>query len=236
MEYPIRINKYLKEKGFCSRRQADRFIEEGRVEINGKPAELGQQVEGGDVVEVDKKVAEAPENYQYYLFNKPQDVVSINPQRGEVGPYTTAPELEGTSPVGRLDKDSRGLMLFTDDGRIVNKLLNPKFDHEKEYRVKVNKPLSPNFKKRMENGIDIEGYTTKPATLRILGDKIFSITLTEGKKHQIRRMVTALGYEVEDLKRTRIMNLKINNLKEGDIRPLTEQEKEKLLSSLGVSR
>lgn len=234
MEYPVRINKYLKEKGYCSRRQADRFIEEGRVVINGKKAEIGQQVEKDDVVEVDKKVEKAPENYHYFLFNKPKEVVSVNPQRNEEGPYDVAPELQGTSPVGRLDKDSHGLMLFTDDGRIVNKLLNPEFDHDKEYEVSVNKSLSSSFKNKMERGVLIEGYKTKPAKIKLYGERKFSVTLTEGKKHQIRRMVTALGYEVTDLKRVRMMNLRLKDLPAGSARPLRDEEIQKLLKSLSI--
>lgn len=234
MEYPIRINKYLKEKGYCSRRQADRFIEEGRVKINGSPAQIGQQINADDIVEVDQKVATAPQNYRYYIFNKPKQVVSVNPQRNEKGPYDVAPDLKGTSPVGRLDKDSHGLMLFTNDGRIVNKLLNPEFDHEKEYRVELNKPISSSFRNKMEKGVWIEGYVTKPAKIKILGERLFSIVLTEGKKHQIRRMVTALGYEVEDLKRVRMMNIRISNLKKGEARALSAEEKSELLRLLKI--
>lgn len=235
IEFPIRINKYLKEKGYSSRRQADRFIEEGRVFVNGKPAELGQQIQEDDVVKVDAKVQQAPKNYTYMLFNKPKGVVSVNAQRDEKEPQDIDSKLKGLSPVGRLDKDSHGLMLFTDDGRIVNKLLNPQFDHDKEYIVKVDKDLKPSFKRKMEGGVDIEGYTTKEAEVNIRSDRSFSITLREGKKHQIRRMATALGYVTKDLKRIRILNLELGNLPKGSARELTDKEREELLSLLEIS-
>lgn len=235
MDFPIRINKYLKEKGYTSRRQADRFIEEGRVRINGKKALLGQQVEHDDVVDVDGTVKKAPHNYSYVLFNKPKGVVSVNAQRDEKEPVDCAPDLKKLSPVGRLDKESRGLMLFTDDGRIVHKLLSPDFEHEKQYRVRVNKELKLSFANKMEKGVDIEGYITKPARVHLLDDRRFSIAITEGKKHQIRRMATALGYEIQDLKRVRIMNLRLKNLPEGKTRHLTTEEKDTLLRKLQIS-
>lgn len=230
--YPIRINKYLSYKGYCSRRQGDRFVEEGKVFINGKPAELGQKVRQGDTVELADDVQSHTESYVYYVFNKPKGVVSTNPQRDEKSFRDFLDLPEDVAPVGRLDKESHGLLFLTNNGQIVNKMLNPKFDHEKEYAVTLNKEIKGNFKNRMENGVDIEGYTTKPAQVNITGDTTFNIILTEGKKHQIRRMVTALGYEVKDLKRTRIMNIKLRNIAPGEGRELTEKEREELLSSL----
>lgn len=232
IEYPIRINRYLYIKGYCSRRQADKYIEEGRVKINDKKAVLGQKVEEDDTVEVDSKVENLPKNYKYYILNKPVGVVSHNPQRGEKSVEDIFKTKVPVYPVGRLDKASHGLMLLTNDGRIVDKLLNPENPHEKEYVVTVDKVLKNTMKNRMEKGVNIEGYMTKPAKVRFTGEQRFRITLTEGKKHQIRRMCAALGYQVKDLKRVRIMNLKLDKLPEGKGRELTKKEKEDLLHHL----
>lgn len=230
MEYPIRINRYLYLQNICSRREADRLIERGLVRINGSVALLGQKVNEGDKVDVAKSVKKR--TYKYIAFNKPRGVVSHNPQEGE----TSAEEMikEKVSPVGRLDKESEGLMLLTDDGRIVNKILNPDFSHEKEYKVVVHKEIKPSFKKKMESGVNIEGYVTKPAKVKLTGTTSFIIILTEGKKHQIRRMCMALGYTVKKLKRVRIMNIRLGNLPKGSHRDLTEDEKLDLLQSIGL--
>lgn len=232
--YPERINRYLSLKGLCSRRQADRFVKQGLVHINGQPAELGQKVKEGDQVELKTAAKRHIKNYRYYLFNKPIGVVSTNPQRQEKSWRDFTNLDESISVVGRLDKDSRGLLFLTDDGRLVNKMLNPKFDHEKEYQVKVNKPISTSFINSMQKGVNIEGYFTKPAQLTPLSEHVFRLILTEGKKHQIRRMCTALGYEVVDLKRLRIMNLKLGDLPAGEARELTDKEKQNLLNTLDV--
>lgn len=241
IEYPIRINRYLYLEQYCSRRQADRFIEKGQVLINGKKAVLGQKVNKEDKVEVKGAVKKAKENFLYFIFNKTKGIVTTNPQRDEQGiedvfkpaSMNQPPNLR-VSPVGRLDKDSHGLVFLTNDGRIVNPLLSPDFNHEKEYIVRLNKDIKPSLKNKMEKGIDIEGYVTKPAKVRIMDTRRFRIILTEGKKHQIRRMATALGYEVTDLKRTRMMNIKLGNLEKGTGRELTKKEASELLKSLGI--
>ncbi len=235
MEYPIRINRYLYLNNICSRRQADRFIEQKLVYINGKPAVLGQQVEEGDTVELKGRAQKHVSNYQYIIYHKPRGVVSHNPQRGEKAVTDLVKSKQKVDPIGRLDKDSTGLMLLSNDGRLVNKMLHPDFSHEKEYVVSVNKELKPSFKKKMEGGVNIEGYVTKPARIKITGDKTFKIILTEGKKHQIRRMCMALGYTVVTLKRVRMMDIKLSKLKEGAQRPLTEKEKSILFSQLGIT-
>lgn len=234
IEYPIRINKYLYLTNFCSRRKADELIEQGLIKINGKNAVLGQKILETDKIKIDDKIKNMIKEYNYYIFNKPRNVVSHNPQEGEKTVENFFPPNLKLSPVGRLDKDSTGLMFLTDDGRIIDKMLNPKYDHEKEYEVSVNKTLKESFQRKMENGVDIEGYKTKPSKVKIIGEKSFIIILTEGKKHQIRRMCAALGYTVTNLKRTRIMNLEIGDLEEGRSRKLKDDEKNKLLEKIGV--
>lgn len=233
--YPIRLNRYLYLKSYCSRRQADAYIEKGLVKINGKRAVLGQKVNEGDVVDVDRQIVQKKENFVYYIFNKPVGVVTRNPQGDEreiADIWTKAQKLH---PIGSLDKASHGLVLLTNDTRIVDRLLSPKYDHEKEYRVRVDKPLKNAFKNRMERGVNIEGYMTKPCTVELTGEKAFRIVLTEGKKHQIRRMCAALGYQIRDLKRTRIMNLRLGQqLEKGQGRALTVTEKMELLKSIGI--
>ena len=229
VEYPVRINRYLFLTGQCSRREADRLIEKGQVLVNGKKAVLGQKIAENDDVSISFRAQKKLEKRDYIVFNKPKGVVSINPTEGEKDFRSFGKFPSNIAPVGRLDKDSYGLLFLTNDGRIVNKMLNPKYDHEKEYVVRVDKDLKPSFKKKMEQGVDIEGYITKPTKVKILGDKKFRIILTEGKKHQIRRMCMALGYAVRDLKRTRIMHIKLGNLKPGQLRKLKKEESKKLL-------
>ena len=229
MTFPIRINRYLYLQNICSRRQADRFIEKGWVLVNGQRAVIGQKIVENDHVELTKDAKKHVGSYVYHLLNKPVGFVSHNPQSGERDAAELIKSRHKLAPVGRLDKASHGLMLFTNDGRIIDKMLNPKFVPEKEYIVKVNRPLDRHFKRKMESGIDIGGYITKRTKVTVLGQSKFRITLTEGKKHQIRKMVRALDYEVTDLKRTRIMNLRLGRLPLGRHRTLTKQEKKVLL-------
>ena len=189
--YPMRINKYLAHKKYCTRGEADTMIEAGKVQINGRRAVLGDKVQENDNVQVFFRV----KKYRYFAYNKPRGVITHSPDKDERDIRQSIP-LVGVFPIGRLDKDSKGLIILTDDGRITDKLLNPEFEHEKEYIVSTKESLSPNFKERIEPGVNIEGYKTKPCKVKILGDKQFSIVLTEGKKHQIRRMCSALGYAV----------------------------------------
>lgn len=225
----MRINKYLAAQRLCTRREADRYIAQGLVFINGTRAELGSQVNEGDQVET-----RLPKrSYRYFAYNKPAGVVTHSPAEGQKGIADVA-GVEGVAPMGRLDKDSHGLIILTDDGRITERLLGPEAGREKEYTVVTREHIPPSFKKRMEQGVDIEGYITKPATVKILGDKKFSIVLTEGKKHQIRRMVAAWGYTVKDLKRIRVMNIKLSTLKPGQFRTIKGQELKEFLSELGI--
>jgi len=232
--YPIRINRYLYLKGFCSRRKADQLIEKGDILINGKVAVLGAKVLDGDDVTVGKKVKKLTSEYKYYLYHKPRGIVSHNPQEGEKSVEDVSGLPKDFFPVGRLDKASHGLMLLTNDGRIVNRLLSPEFEHEREYVVRVDKKITNSFITRMKKGVNIEGYVTKPSTARKVNDFTFNITLTEGKKHQIRRMTVALGYQVKDLKRIRIMDLTLNTIEEGQTRKLSNEERTALLEELTI--
>jgi len=213
---------------------ADTLIKKGEVMINGKTAVIGQQVESTDTVTISDSAASLPTHYQYFLYHKPVGIVSHNPQEGEKSIEDVSGLGKTVFPVGRLDKASRGLMLLTDDGRIVHRFLNPEFAHEREYAVRVDKRITDSALSRMERGVRIEGYLTKPARIRRLSDTAFSLTLTEGKRHQIRRMCAALGYAVRDLARTRMAHLQLNNLPEGKNRPLTEDEKAILLQDVLV--
>lgn len=232
--YPIRINRYLYLKGFCSRRKADQLIEQGDIVINGKVALLGAKVFEDDDVVVGKKVKKLTSTYAYFLYHKPRGIVSHNPQKGEKSVEDVSGLGKDFFPVGRLDKASHGLMLLTNDGRIVNRLLSPEFAHEREYVVRVDKRITNSFITRIKKGVNIEGYVTQPATARKVNDSTFNITLTEGKKHQIRRMTVALGYQVKDLKRIRIMDFTLNTIEEGRNRELTKEEKKALLGALSV--
>ncbi len=204
----MRINKYLADQKISTRRGADELIKQKKVFINGKLAVLGSQVGENDKVEV--RGAEKKE-YKYFAYNKPVGIETSSPQ-------------EGLFPLGRLDKASHGLMILTNDGRITDALLNPKYFHEKEYVVRSLNKLRSSFKKNMEAGVNIEGYVTKQCKVKIMDEITFRIILTEGKKHQIRRMCSALFQEVADLKRERIMNIKLGNLKSNGLREIKGEE------------
>lgn len=235
--FPMRINRYLAEQGYATRRGADELITAGKVFINGKRAVLGDKVHESDTVEVRHGKRSRSQTYHYFAFNKPRGVVTHSPSEREADVRDSLPlELAGLGlfPVGRLDKGSHGLIILTDDGRITDRLLNPSRDHDKEYVVKTKLPLRPSFKQHMEAGVSIEGYVTKPARVRILGERSFAITLTEGKKHQIRRMVVAMHNEVADLKRSRVLNIKIGTLKAGEARAIEGVELDEFLGKLGL--
>lgn len=225
----MRINKYLASKGYSTRRGGDELVLKKRVSINGKTAKLGDTVNEHDVVEVRKG---KEKTFRYVAYHKPVGVITHSPQRGEKDIKGSVP-VRGVFPVGRLDKQSSGLIILTDDGRITDRLLNPKFEHEKEYIVTTTRELSPSFKRKMEAGVNIEGYVTKKCTVAIVGESTFTIVLTEGKKHQIRRMCSALHREVKSLKRTRIMNIKLGNLQPGAVRAIEGKELETFFKELG---
>ena len=232
----VRLNKYLADKGYATRRGADELIEAGKVYVNGRRAALGTKVTAQDIVEV--KTGRKKASYRYFAFHKPRGVVTHGAQGSDTDIESLAkhtPELLGCFPVGRLDKDSSGLILLTDDGRVTDRLLNPRGEHEKEYAVRTKRPLRNNFKERMEAGVVIEGYRTKPTKVRVTGERTFAVTLTEGKRHQIRRMVVALFNEVEELKRIRVMNIKLGNLPSGAYRSIEGEELQTFLTSLGLN-
>jgi 23S rRNA pseudouridine2604 synthase len=193
-------------------------------------AKLGDQVSEDDKVVVDNK-----KDYFYYAFNKPAGVVTHSPQRGEKGILDIVKFPERVFPIGRLDKDSWGLIIFTNDGRVTEKILSPDFKHEKEYEVIVNRPIDQEFVKRMAAGVILDdGYKTKKCQIERKGKQSFSIILTEGKKRQIRRMCAALGYQVTDLCRVRVINIELGNLKSQRYRRIVGKELVEFRKLLGV--
>jgi len=221
-----RINKYLSEVGFCSRRAADRLIEEGKVTINGKITEIGSKVEEGDQVEVEgQKIFKSKKQKNIYLaFNKPIGIVCTTDRRVEpdnVIDFIKYPKR--IFPIGRLDKPSEGLIFLTNDGDIVNKILRARNNHEKEYIVGVNRPISKDFIQSMSSGVAILDTITKNCFVKQLGQKTFKIILTQGLNRQIRRMCESLGYRVRSLKRVRIMNIRLD-VPTGKYREFTKEE------------
>ena len=221
-----RINKYLSEVGFCSRRAADILIEEGKVPINGEITEIGSKVEEGDQVEVEgQKIINSIKQKNIYLaFNKPIGIVCTTDRRVEpdnIIDFIKYPRR--IFPIGRLDKPSEGLIFLTNDGDIVNKILRARNNHEKEYIVSVNRPINKDFIQRMSNGVEILDTITKNCFVKQLGQKKFKIILTQGLNRQIRRMCESLGYRVRSLKRVRIMNIKLD-VPTGKFREITKEE------------
>ncbi len=235
-EFPMRLNKFLAFRGFTTRRGADVLIEKKRVFVNGKTALLGQKVLDTDLVEIKDHDTS---HYTYVLYYKPRGVITHSPAKGEtdiVSDIYTRHKLTGLFPVGRLDKDSEGLMILTNDGRVTERMLNPDQGHEREYEVTVDKRVTQSLCTRLSKGVVIEGYTTRPADAKLLksSEKTFTITLTEGKKHQVRRMCAALGYQVTSLKRTRMLNFGLKTLRPGAIYQLKPKEALELQHSLGL--
>ncbi|MBI2482176.1 MAG: rRNA pseudouridine synthase [Candidatus Vogelbacteria bacterium] len=227
----MRINKYLANQGLSTRRGADELIERGLVLINGRKAKLGDKVNETDKVELKPQTKKI--TYRYFAYHKPRGVVTHSPQLDELD-VLEASGLKNVFPIGRLDKSSTGLIILTNDGRVTDRLLNPSKEHEKEYEVTVAEVLKPSFEDKMSRGVRLEDYTTKPCQVIVLNDYTFRITLTEGKKHQIRRMCAALGYVTRDLKRTRILNLKLANMRAGTYREIHSGELASFLKLLGL--
>ena len=221
-----RINKYLSEVGYCSRRQADKLIEEGLVTINGKMSEVGTKVEEGDKVEVEgQRIEKSTKQKNIYLaFNKPIGIVCTTNRKVE--PDNIIDFIKYPTrifPIGRLDKPSEGLIFLTNDGDIVNKILRSSNNHEKEYIVSVNRPINREFINSMSEGVEILDTITKNCYVKQLGSKKFKIILTQGLNRQIRRMCESLGYRVRSLKRVRIMNIKLD-VATGKYREFTKEE------------
>ncbi|AJD89754.1 RNA pseudouridine synthase [Jeotgalibacillus malaysiensis] len=228
----MRLNKFISDSGKASRRGADRLIEEGKVKVNGKKAKIGMQIEPGDEVLVNGQTIRLAKNNVYIALNKPVGITCTSEKgvKGNIIDLVNHPLR--ISHVGRLDKESEGLILLTNDGDIINEILRPENEHEKEYIVSVDKPITPDFIKQMSEGVKILGTKTKPAKVVELSKFDFQITLTQGMNRQIRRMCEALGYEVYRLQRTRIMNIQLNNLPVGQWRDLTKKERTQLFKEL----
>lgn len=221
----IRINKYLSEVGFCSRRAADKLIEEKRVKINGKVPEMGTKVLPTDEVRVNGKlISEANEKAVYIAFNKPVGVTSTTDLKDPCNMIDYLNYPERIFHIGRLDKDSEGLIFLTNDGDIVNKILRAENSHEKEYIVTVNRSITDSFISDMAKGVPILDTVTLPCKVEKIGKKTFKIILEQGLNRQIRRMCEALGYDVIKLKRIRIMNVKLDGIPYGKWRYFTDDE------------
>lgn len=234
MSDPIRINKRMAELGLCSRREADALIEKGVVFVDDKPATMGQKVTPKTKIEVRDT---SPRTLTYLAYYKGRGIITHSPAAHETDIVTRLKHdygLEGLYPVGRLDKDSEGLLIVTNDGRLTAPLLNPESNIEKVYEVEVDKPVTGSLLQKLESGVNIEGYITKPAKTTKLSNKRLELTLTEGKKHQIRRMCAALGFQVQSLKRTQIANIELGTIKPNQYRKLIVDEQTKLFQLLNI--
>jgi len=224
----VRLNKFISDSGYCSRREADKLIEQNRVTVNGKRPGLGTKCVPGDEVWVDgkriKSRAVTPASRVYIAYHKPVGITCTTEKHVQGNIIDAIRHKKRIFPIGRLDKDSEGLIFLTSDGDIVNKILRAENAHDKEYLVTVNKPLSGQFAELMAKGIPMLGTVTKPCKVSIQGRFVFRIILTQGLNRQIRRMCEHLGYEVTKLKRTRIMNVHLGELKPGQWRDLTRAE------------
>ena len=234
----IRLNKYLSEAGVCSRREADRLIESGIVTVDGKTAAPGMKVEDGQEVRVGKKVVKSKTEKTVLAVYKPAGIVCTEDKREKKNIIRFLNYPVRITYAGRLDKDSEGLLIMTNDGDLINGMMRARYAHEKEYKVRVNKEVTPEFIEKMSRGVHIRDKeknldaVTRPCTVKKTGKYTFSIILTQGLNRQIRRMCEALGYKVDVLKRIRIMNVELGDLKPGQVRELTEQELKELYGTV----
>lgn len=239
-EVPERLQKILSARGIASRRKAEEYITQGLVTVNGKVAMLGQKADPEtDKIEVSGKVMETRQKMLYYVMYKPRGVITENVSRVCSDEKTVLDLIPASLcgkiyPVGRLDKDSEGLLLFTNDGVLAYRLTHPKFDHEKEYEVTVTHEIKNGQIRKLEHGMTISGIKTKPARILRINKSSFRIAITEGKNRQIRRMCQKVGAPVATLKRVRIMTLQDFSLKPGMLRPLTIKEKTELLAAVRI--
>lgn len=231
IEYPIRINKYLAQNNYATRTGADELIKKGFVTINGKKAVLGDKVQKGDKVEVSKKAPK--DDFVYYAYNKATGI-STNPDEGSKDILKVTRFPVKVFPIGRLDKDSHGLIIMTNDGRVTDRLLSPKYVHEKEYVVRTEPAFSDKFIELMGNGVKFDGFVSKKCKVTRKNKDTFHIILTEGKKRQIRRMCEALHHKVIDLRRIRIMNIELGKLPFGGFVEIKGKELDELLRSLAL--
>lgn len=228
MEEMIRLNKFLSEAGVCSRREADRLIESGRVFVDGKRAETGMKVSSAQEIKVGKKVVSKGNEMVLLAVNKPVGIVCTEEKREKKNIIRFLNYPTRITYIGRLDKDSEGLLLMTNNGDIINKMMRAGNRHEKEYKVTVDKPITPEFVEKMGAGVPILDTVTRPCKVRQIGKYKFDIILTQGLNRQIRRMCEYFGYKVTRLERIRVMNITLGNLKPGEYRKVTEKELEEL--------
>lgn len=228
MEEMIRLNKFLSEAGVCSRREADRLIESGRVFVDGKRAETGMKVSSAQEIKVGKKVVSKGNEMVLLAVNKPVGIVCTEEKREKKNIIRFLNYPTRITYIGRLDKDSEGLLLMTNNGDIINKMMRAGNRHEKEYKVTVDKPITPEFIEKMGAGVPILDTVTRPCKIRQIGKYKFDIILTQGLNRQIRRMCEYFGYKVTRLERIRVMNITLGNLKPGEYRKVTEKEMEEL--------
>ncbi len=231
IEFPIRINRYLAVRGIVTRKAADGLIAKGLVLINGERAALGAKVNADDHVEVTADMT--GKRYRYIAYYKPRGIISHSPEKREKG-IADVFSVKGVFPVGRLDKASEGLIILTDDGRITERLLHPRFVHEKEYEVKIQEAFKPRDLARLTQGIESEGERLTAKRVKLLDQQSLEIVLTEGKKHQIRRMLAALHLTVKELRRVRILDVHLGTLEPGEGRELRGKELDTFLRSLSL--
>ena len=235
-EHKVRINKFLSQAGFCSRREADKFILDERVTINGVVAKMGEKIDPNDDISVDgERISKKPNKKIYIILNKPKGIVCTTDsgvEKNNIIDYVNHPKR--IFPIGRLDKTSEGLIFLTNDGDIVNKILRAKNKHEKEYHVTVDKPITHEFIQQMSKGVPILNTVTRPCEIKRVKDYEFKIILTQGLNRQIRRMCEYLGYRVKKLKRIRIMNIKLD-IPLGEWRYFNDQEFSELKMMLSKS-
>lgn len=232
----MRLNKFISETGLCSRREADQLIEQGRVKVNGQLATLGTQVEDGDEVRVNGKQVGAKRQTVYLALHKPRGITCTTDRRDPTNIIDYLNYPERVFPIGRLDKDSEGLILLTNDGDIVNQILRVENQHDKEYRVSVDQPLTPQFLAGMAKGVPILDTVTLPCELTATGDTSFRMVLRQGLNRQIRRMCEHFGYEVKRLQRVRVMNIHLKGLAVGQWRALTLPEIQGLMGDTPTQR
>ena len=225
---PVRLNKYLSEAGVCSRREADRLIESGKVTVDGQRAQTGMKIRPGQEVRVGRKVVSRKDEMVLLAVNKPRGIVCTEEKRERNSIVRFLDYPIRVTYIGRLDKDSRGLLLMTNNGDIINRMMRAANHHEKEYKVTVDHEITGEFLEKMAGGVAILDTVTRPCKVEKLGKYTFSIILTQGLNRQIRRMCEALGYEVKDLVRVRVMNIRLGSLKEGEYREVTDEELDEL--------
>lgn len=233
----VRINKYMSEAGFCSRREADRLLQAGEIYIDGKKAVLGDLVFEGNKVTCNGKTVEKEEEVIILALNKPRGIVCTTARHDKNNIVDFVNYSKRVYPVGRLDQDSEGLILLTNDGELMNKVLKARYKHEKEYEVVVNKKITNEFLKGMSAGVFLEelNQTTRKCKIRKVNDYKFNIIITQGLNRQIRRMCQAFDYRVKELKRIRIMNIELANLEVGKYRKLTKEEQKVLYDTVSIN-